>query len=64
MSIQLLSKKALFIQRWKNKQKNWSLHAVHTQIKIIKMHLSASCANLTKDKWTVLFYYCGGMEEG
>lgn len=67
MSLQLLSKKALFIQRWKkiNRKINiLSFYAAHTQIKIIKTHLSASCANLTKHKWTVLFYYCGSMEEG
>lgn len=28
------------------------------------MHLSAFSANLTKHKWTVLFCYSGGMEEG
>lgn len=41
-----------------------SLHAVQIQMKRLKMHLTACCADLTKHKCTLLLYYSGGTEEG
>jgi len=41
-----------------------SLYAAHTQVKIIKMHLTACRADLTEHKCTVLLCCSGGMEEG